>query len=182
MELLVERDEVVLVSGVGRSALPDQQQPQPIDVLDRHHLARMPNRDRLERLAEGQDLGAVLGRESADDQLAPRSDLDEALVEQTTERVADGRSRLPESLGDVALRQDAADRERAAQDSVPDVVVGVLGQLPAVVDGTGLGHAATPGAPAARRRVGRFRSRRTPRTPPATRSRARSGSSPSARP
>src|SRR5439155_8869553 len=73
---------------------------------------------------------APLGRESAHDQLPAAANLEQALPAQHLERLADGRLRHPEAQSDLALGDDAADRQLPAQDRHPDVVVRLLGQIP----------------------------------------------------
>jgi hypothetical protein len=89
VELLVEIEERVGEPFAGDAPLTDQEQPQVVDVLGLHHLAGPSDGDAFERLAEQQDLGPVLGREAADDQLSPRADFHEAFAEQQVQRVAD---------------------------------------------------------------------------------------------
>ena len=64
MELLVEIDEVVLPPVFGGAPLAEQEQAQVVDVVDLHHLARAPDGDPLERLAQEQELGPMLRREA----------------------------------------------------------------------------------------------------------------------
>ena len=99
MELLVEVDEVVLLLGVRRPLLSDQEEAQVVDVVERHPLGGAADRERLERLADVDDLAAVLGAEAADDELAARADLEQALAAQELERLPHRRLRDAELLG-----------------------------------------------------------------------------------
>ena len=97
----------------------------------REHLAGAPHGDPLERLAQLDQLVAVLLGEAADDQLAARADLDQPLLQEQPERLADrasgsGRAR-PRSRSPRAARRP----EAAAQDPVTQVLVGPLGELAA---------------------------------------------------
>ena len=99
-----------------------------VDVVERHPLGGAADGERLERLAHVDDLLAVLGAEAADDELAARADLEQALAAQQLERLPHGRLRDAELLGQRGLAHDRPDRQAAAEDLSPDVLVGALAQ------------------------------------------------------
>ena len=128
VELLVELDEPVLVSRVDRALLSDQQQPEMVDLLDRHRLARAAHRKRLQRDAHVQDLAPMFGGEAADDQLPSRTELEQPVAPQRLQRLPHGCLRDAELAGDGSLGDDAPDGQPAAQDLPANVVVGALAE------------------------------------------------------
>src|SRR5262249_60257633 len=64
VQVLVEVEELVLVALRGGAALPDQEQAELVDLVDLHHLARLPDSHALEPPAELLHLAAASARAS----------------------------------------------------------------------------------------------------------------------
>jgi hypothetical protein len=99
-----------------------------VDVVERHPLGGAADGERLERLADVDDLLPVLRAEAAHDQLAARSHLEQPLAAQKLERLPHGRLRDPQLLRQRGLPDDGADRQPPAQDVAADVLVCALAQ------------------------------------------------------
>ena len=69
VELLVEIEKLLVHSGTRGTSLSHQQQAKVVDVVDRHHLAGPCDSQPLERLAQEQELGAMLVGEAPHDHL-----------------------------------------------------------------------------------------------------------------
>ena len=87
----------------GGPLLTQERQLELVDLLQRHHAAGGLDRDLLERLADPQHLVAMTGREAADDELAARPDLEQALGAEELQRLAHRRFRDAELVGEPGL-------------------------------------------------------------------------------
>jgi hypothetical protein len=128
MESLVELEELVVETCGGGASLLDDQKPEPIDLPERHDLARTADRDTLERFTQQLHLLAMVGRETPNDRLPSRPNLNQTLLQQTPEGLADRRSRASDAARELRFGEDGSGRQVAAQNAVSDVPVGPVGE------------------------------------------------------
>ena len=131
VKLLVEVEKVV-VTTLGRSpALPDQDETQVVELRVGHDVARALDRNDLERLAQEQDLLSMLGREASHDQLPSRPDLDQALLQEAAQSLADRRARAAEPPCELRLGENRPRRKLAEKNPVAHVLIREIRELAA---------------------------------------------------
>src|SRR3954469_10922681 len=163
VELLVERDLVLDRLVVSRAAclglVADPVEARELVAADPRR--RAAGGVRLDERADVVEVGEIGGVERADDRPAARLDVDEPLAREEDERLADGRARGAQALGERLGPQAGAGRQRAGEDRLAQLLLDPHG---AGHRSLALGHFAYPTRAEPRkasvRRAGCMQSRR----------------------